>query len=272
MSNASEYFDKSSDEYVDKWRLLHDDPSNPTLYFRAQMTRRMLEMAAVRQGENLVELGCGTGLVLKESLEWTRPVFGTDISLEMLQRLQDAVLTERAVHVVSDFANISGDADVYLMVDDVRKVSLPKEYFDVILSMEVLRYVDDIERCFERVRAIAKPTSRFVFSITNLWSTSLFPTKFAIRKRLGRFNEEREVHQYFVTERSVREKLREAGFEIYELDRIRLLSAIPLLSRLLTRRRSFKGLQRIQAIDDALSKIPIIQKFCDTFLIAATPR
>ncbi|MBI4615026.1 MAG: methyltransferase domain-containing protein [Planctomycetes bacterium] len=275
MSNAREYYDRTSEGYVSKWREIDRKPENPAFYFRRRLIEGLLDLAAIREGERVVEMGCGTGLVLKEALKRTRPVFGTDISIEMLRRVQDSVLADRRVEIVSGFsgvprgpAGIRGGADAYLMVDDIRNPSLPAGLFDVVLSLEVLRYVESLDSCLARVRSVLAPGSRFVFSATNLWSASLFPLRFSLRRRLGLVKPDRELLQYFVTEGSLRSRLRRAGFEVTGFRRARLASINPLFSPLI---RTSAAARRIETAEDALSRVPIVRGLFDTFLVAARP-
>lgn len=268
MSNAREYYDRTSEGYVSKWRGIDREPENPAFYFRRRLIDGLLDLAAIQAGERVVEMGCGTGLVLREVLKRTRPAFGTDVSIEMLRRVQDSVLADRKVEIVSGFSDARSGADLYLMVDDIRNPSVPPGLFDVVLSMEVLRYVEDLGPCLARVRSILAPGARFVFSVTNLWSASLFPIRFSLRRRLGLVKPDRELLQYFVTEGSIRARLREAGFEVTGFRRARLASINPFLSPLI---RTAALARRIEAVEEALSRVPVVRAFYDTFLVAARP-
>jgi SAM-dependent methyltransferase len=142
---------------------------------------------------------------------------------------------------------------------------LPGGYFDKILSLEVLRYVDDLDRAFINIRKIMKENTVFVFTLTNLWSLSFFPLKYSLRKRLGLLDEKNELSQYFVTEKIVRKKLKEKELKIIRFEKLNLFSANPLLARIVKNR---KWAEKIILIDKQLSKYSIINKFYDTFLIA----
>lgn len=268
MSNAREYYDRTSREYLEKWRRPGEE-ENGTLYLRRRLIESLVDLADVREGERLVEIGSGTGLVLRAALQRTRPVYGTDISVEMLKRARDDVLSEHDVSIVDRFEPTMPPADVYLMVNDFRELDLPRGFFDVILSLEVLRYVDDVDRALRAVRTIAGPQTRFVFSVTNLFSSSLFPAKFSVRNLLGRVDPDRELLQYFETESSIRRKVRDAGFRVTAFKR----DGLPLLRKIALRPDSSGGeARKVERRERSLAEVPLLRGLYDTFLVAVRPR
>ena len=266
MSNAKEYYNKFSQDYINKWGLLGSDLNKPANLYRKVLIDVFLEAADIKNGDKVIEIGCGTGLVLREILKKTSPVFGIDISIEMLKRTRDSVLKDQRVIILDDFSHTGSQvADVFLAADDFLNLHLPEGYFDKILSLEVLRYVDDLDRAFVNIRKIMKEDAIFVFTLTNLWSLSFFPLKYSLRKRLGLLDEKSELLQYFVTEKIVRKKIKEKELKIIRFEKLNLFSASPLIARIVKNR---KWAEKIILIDKQLSKIPIINKFYDTFLVA----
>lgn len=223
MPDAKEYYNRTSQDYVEKWSKIDTESDSPANLFRRKLIRSLIEMARIGPGERVVEIGCGTGLVLKELLKYVKPVYGVDISSEMLKRVQDSVLRDRQVVMVNDFKEIEPDqldADVILLENDILNLSIPRKYFDKILSLEVFRYLKETRQTLKNVAEIMKPESIFVFTVINLWSANLFPIKFTIRKWLNLVDYETEILQYFTTERAIRKIIKEADLEIIEFRRI----------------------------------------------------
>lgn len=243
MSNAKEYYNRTSRNYVEKWRKIDSEPNNPSSHFRLKLIRSLIEMAGIRSGEKVIEIGCGTGLVLKELLNYVKPVYGIDISVEMLRRAQDSVLRDRKVVIVRDLEEIKESQpgpEVILLEDDILNLNLPHGHFDKILSLEVFRYIKDTRRALSNIAEIMKPESIFVFTVTNQWSANLFPLKFSVRKLLGLVNPEKEIFQCFTTERSIRKIIKKAGLGIIEF----------------------------RKMDKRFKNIPVLRFFFDTFIIA----
>jgi SAM-dependent methyltransferase len=267
MSNAKDYYNLNSQGYVQKWDQLFGNSDSPKDYFRRQLIDLVLGMSHIRKNSKVVEVGCGTGLVLKEVLKHTDRVFGIDIAEAMLRRVADSTLRDKKVAIVNDFsdADAYGAAEIVLMEGDFRALNLPRGYFDRIISVEVLRYVDDIEKCFDYCRSIMKSDSIFIFTITNLWSASLFPVKYTVRKLAGLIDDQKELKQYFVTERRLREKLRKTGLELVDSKRFGLLALNPLLRRLI---QTKSAAVKIHDLDTKMANLRGVRNLFDTLIVA----
>lgn len=267
MNNAEEYYNSHSTGYVDKWDLSEIGLKKPANHYRLEIINIMIAMAGLKKGDRVVEIGCGTGLVLREMSKVTTPLCATDISLSMLERVKDSLLKDKKVSIVDNFTQTLSDqsAEVFLMQNNLLSLNLPTNYFDKIMSMEVLRYVDNVPKALENVKEIMKPESIFVFTITNLFSLSFFPIKYSLRKMLGLVNQEKELLQYFVTEREIKRYLKEAGLKIVSFKKLNLLTFNPLVERLVG---TDSKARKVVELDSFLSKVPIVNKFFDTFILA----
>lgn len=271
MNNAKEFYNLHSQGYVQKWDQLFVDSEEPKHYLRRKLFEDVLKMSHIRTESRVVEIGCGTGLVLKEILRYTDRVVGVDVSEAMLRRVADSTLRDRKVAFVDDIADVGThpEAEVLLTEGDFTSLKLPENYFDRIIAVEVLRYIDDIDRCFAYCRSIMKPDTRFVFTVTNPCSCSWFPLKYKLRKHFKMTDPKAELVQYFVTEKAVRAKLRKAGFDVVGFKRTGLLTMNPLLRRFI---RSKTEAAKIRAWDDTLAGWFPFKKFFDTFVVAVKRR
>jgi predicted TPR repeat methyltransferase len=263
--NARDYYDRHSAEYAEKWRAL-ERVAQPSDVYRKNMVANLLEMAAVRPGGQVAEIGAGTGLVLRELLQRTRPVVGTDVSIEMLRRAQESLAPDWRVVLVDALPNDCDSADVYLVPDDLQSTQLPRHRFDTILSMEVLRYIGDLDRALANVRSALVDGGVFAFSVTNRWSLGLFPIKYEARRALGRVRLDEELAQYFVTEGSIGRALARTGFRVAELRKLNCLTFNPVVRRLV---RTSAGARRAIEADKRLERIPGVNRLFDTLLVAA---
>ena len=266
MNNAKDYYNLHSAGYVSKWDLSLG-LKKPANYYRLQIINSIIEMAHIETVDKVVEIGCGTGLVLDELLKICRPIYGTDISIEMLQRVKDSLLKDKKVSIVDNLNDVlnNGGSDIFLMQNDLLGLNLPKNYFNKIISMEVLRYIDDVPKSLQNVKNIMKQESIFVFTVTNLWSFSLFPIKYSIRKLFHRINKKDELLQYFVTEKGIKREIANAGLTLVSFKKLNMLSFNPLIERLV---KTDIQAQKIMRWDRVLSKVPILNNFFDTFILA----
>ncbi len=269
MRNPQEYYNAHSQGYIQKWDLSQEGLKRPVNYYRLKTIELLIKLAAIKPGEKVVEIGCGTGLVLREVLKITRPIYGTDISSEMLQRVKDSVLKDKKVSIVNDLSQPQIEdpgSDVLLMQDDLLKPKLPQKFFDKVLSMEVLRYNDDLPGCLNNIHAIIKDEGIFVFTVTNFFSFGLFPIKYNLRKLFNKIDRSRELVQYFVTERSIKKEIAKANFSIVAFEKTGILSVNQFVRRFV---HTSQGAEKIIRLSRILSKVPIIDQFFDTFIIAA---
>ncbi|MFH1423745.1 MAG: class I SAM-dependent methyltransferase [Candidatus Nealsonbacteria bacterium] len=267
MRNPQEYYNANSRGYVQKWDLSQEGLKRPRNYYRLKIIESLIKLASIKQGDRVIEVGCGTGLVLREVLKLIRPVYGTDISSEMLQRVKDSVLKDKKVSIVNDLSEPNPGSDVLLAQDDLFKSKLPQKFFDKVLSMEVLRYNDDLPKCLNNVHDAMKDGGIFVFTVTNLFSFGLFPVKYNLRKLFNKIDRSRELVQYFVTERSIKKELAEADFSIIAFEKTGLLAANKFVGRFV---HTAEGAEKIIKLSRKLSKLPVINQLSDTFIIAVT--
>lgn len=269
MRNPKEYYNGHSRGYVQKWDLSQEGLKRPANYYRLKTIELLLKLADIKPGEKVVEIGCGTGLVLREALKIIKPVYGTDISSEMLQRVKDSTLKDKKVSIVDNFSEIKNEdsgSDVLLMQDDLLNSELPHKFFDKILSMEVLRYNDDLPGCLRNVHTTIKDGGIFVFTVTNLFSFGFFPLKYNLRKLFNKIDRSQELVQYFATECSIKRDLARANFSIVAFEKAGILSVNQLIGRFI---HTAEGAKKILKLSGKLSKVPVINQLFDTFVIAA---
>lgn len=88
-------------------------------------------------GRDLLEVGCGTGLVLQRLAEFARSAKGVDLSPGMLDKARD-----RGLDVCEGSAT---------------KLPFPNDAFDVTCSFKVLAHVPQIERALAEMARVTRP-------------------------------------------------------------------------------------------------------------------
>jgi ubiquinone/menaquinone biosynthesis C-methylase UbiE len=116
---------------------------------------RLLEMADLREGEAVLELACGTGLVTFPAAEAVGPtgrVVATDISAAMVERVREEAAERGLGHVTVERA-------------DAATLPYPDAAFDVVLCSLGLMYVPDVPAVLEGARRVLRPGGRLVASV-----------------------------------------------------------------------------------------------------------
>lgn len=121
-----------------------------------------LEAEFVRRfatGKDVLEVGCGTGLVLRRIAEFARSARGVDLSPNMLELARERQL------------------DVQL--GSATELPFPDHSFDVSCSFKVLAHVQQIERALAEMVRVVRPGGHVLAEFYNPWSLR------ALAKRLG---------------------------------------------------------------------------------------
>jgi len=150
-----------------------------------KMTRhhRMLELAVrlskVRDGEQVLDIGCGTGLL---SLTFLRKadcrVTGIDVSGEMLSYFEKKI------------AGLSLSGRVHCTVGDAASLKFKDEAFDVIASTVAMHHIRDKEPVIRNIFSMLKPRGRFVLGELDMDTTGELTDVRRLKRILAFFNEE----------------------------------------------------------------------------------
>lgn len=124
-------------------------------------------------GRDVLEVGCGTGILLRRIAPLARSAIGLDISRQML-----AVARERGLQCVQ------GDATALPFAD---------ESFDAVYSFKVLAHVEDIERATSEIARVLRPGGRAFLEFYNRHSLRYLAKRLAGPGRVAEDTHEGEV-------------------------------------------------------------------------------
>lgn len=120
-------------------------------------------------GMEAVDVGCGGGIFLETLLKKGARVTGVDYSDVMLKACRKNL-------------KCVNDANLMLVNCDASSLELPDGKFDLLLSIGLLDYVDNVEEVLNEFKRVMKPNAGMIATIPR--STSLF---FSIRNEFGRY-------------------------------------------------------------------------------------
>lgn len=109
-----------------------------------------LELDVLRpyaQQKEVLEVGSGTGLIMKNLEETAKTVVGVDISAGML-----AQAVHRGLNVVQGSAT---------------NLPFPNEHFDLVYSLKVLAHIPDIEKALQEMSRVLRPNGILVAEFYN---------------------------------------------------------------------------------------------------------
>jgi SAM-dependent methyltransferase len=186
----------------------------------------------VGQGKDVLEVGCGTGLILQQVAQFARSATGMDLSPGMLERAR-----ERGLEVVEGSAT-------ELPFDDAS--------FDVAYSFKVLAHVPAFEQALAEMARVVRPGGYIVFDAYNRQSLRyLVKRLFGPRSTSSSFDEG-AIPTRFATPREIRRCL-PAGTRVVGQAGIRLAIPWAGVLRLPAVGRVIEGLEW-RLMDSSLSR------------------
>lgn len=162
------------------------------------------------EGRDVLEVGCGTGLVLQRIAQFARTAKGIDLSPGMLEKAR-----ARGLDVVEGSATD-------LPFDD--------ESFDVTCSFKVLAHVREIDQALSEMARVTRRGGVILAELYNPWSLRGLLRRLGPARTVGDGTRESDVYTRFDSPRRARE-LAPPGCELFDARGVRIVTpAAPLVS------------------------------------------
>lgn len=161
-----------------EWDSLYDK-NNPASY--PFIVRFVKAINLIKQVENnsVLDLGCGTGILIPYVIENKGKYIGLDNSESMLKTVN------------KKFSKLIENGNVSLHLKDIREFT-PSEKFDIIIGLGFIEYFDDPETVVEQLYELLPKGGQLILSFPNFKSLDYFnlqltaPIRFLLRKLTGR--------------------------------------------------------------------------------------
>lgn len=128
-----------------------------------------VELARVKQGDKVLEIGCGTGLFTRKFYEATQAdITAIDISEDLLEQARKLL------------------PGVVFQVDDAMNLSFGEKTFDVVYGSSVLHHLE-FDSSLKEIMRVLKPGGRMIFAEPNMINPQIMIQKNVpfIKKWLG---------------------------------------------------------------------------------------
>ncbi len=237
-------------QFTERYARLGVDPyENCFTYSRHRLDAALGRcLPAAGHGLRLLDVGCGTGHHLARLR--TRGfdvagIDGSDAMVELARAQNPGATIERA---------------------DVEAIPFESARFDVIVCIEVLRYLPDISRCVREIARVLKPggvclvTAMPLLNLNGYWVVNRMVTMLRVTGFV-------RLKQYFGTSWSLARQFSEAGFERPAIHGV-YLGPVNWIERVAP--RALPGLlRRWEPIDVRIADRPVLREFSNMFLICA---
>jgi 2-polyprenyl-3-methyl-5-hydroxy-6-metoxy-1,4-benzoquinol methylase len=126
----------------------HKNPLINWLFW--QRLRKVMEHVENRQYENILDFGCGSGVMLPFLSNISKQVIAMDVDLLPIQSVQKYIPIANNVQIK--------DATKINIID------LPKDSFDLIIALDVLEHVQDLPKTLSELFLLLKPNGQLIVS------------------------------------------------------------------------------------------------------------
>jgi ubiquinone/menaquinone biosynthesis C-methylase UbiE len=159
----------------------------------------------------VLELGCGTGLILARVAEVAKEAVGIDLSEGMAQRAKDRGLD---VHIGS-----------------VCALPFEDDQFDLAYSFKVLAHVPDIDSAVREAARVIRPDGHLLLEFYNPWSLRYLAKKAAGPQRIGEDRTEADILTRWDSPRAI-PRLLPPNLELVDYYGVRVLTPFAAVHRL----------------------------------------
>jgi len=217
-------------------------------------SRRRLEalldrlVPAKGDGLRLLDVGCGTGHHLARTRGRGFAVAGVDGSEEMLEQA----------------ARACPGAELHR--SDVEALPFPPGTFDVVLSIEVLRYLPDARACLGELARVTRIGGTCLATASPLFNLSGYPVLNRLAAALPLGNLVR-LRQFFHTSPGLRRLFQNAGFERVAIHGV-YFGPINWVERLAPRAVP-RVLKRWEPLDERVADLPLLRDLSCMLLVHA---
>jgi len=146
MTSVVEHFDRlSSNRY---WSHLYEVTDGITYHFHVRR-RRVLELLPERLGD-VVDVGCGPGVMVEEVRQRGGTFLGIDLSPEMITEARD------------NFGTLEG---VSFQEGNIEKLDLPDASFDQVICMAVIEYLQTPDKALAEMARVLRPGGTVIITV-----------------------------------------------------------------------------------------------------------
>jgi len=168
-------------------------------------------VANYASGSETLEIGCGTGLILREVAQKARNAVGLDISHGML-----GACAERQLNVVEASAT---------------QIPFASNRFDLVYSFKVLAHVEAIQTAMEEMARVTRPGGHLVLEFYNRSSLRYLVRRLRPAGSVGKDTDESHLFTRFDTISELKSMLPES-LELVDTSGLRVATMLPQMFKL----------------------------------------
>jgi SAM-dependent methyltransferase len=220
---------KQGQAYYDDFSTAYERPRGAG-YHRLIDDLEMDVALPLCRGKRVLEVGCGTGLILERLAQHASHAVGVDFSPGMLQTAQRRGLS--------------------VAVGSATQLPFLSNSFDLVCSFKVLAHVPDIQQAFAEIARVTKPGGQMALELYNPWSLRYLAKRLAGPQPISDGRTEADMYTRWDSPRAIRALL-PAGVELEGLRGVRVFTPAAFVHRVPILRAVLASAERA-AVDSPL--------------------
>jgi len=247
---AIRFHHENADLFEARYHEFEADPYGSTFTYGRRKVDAIIDstLADFPAGSELLDVGCGTGFDLKRFTSRGFKVSGVEPA-EAMRTLAQA-----------------NNPTATIIPGDIERLPLPDATFDVVLCIEVIRYLGKPNLALRELARVTKPGGVAVITAAPLLSLNMYALINAVTSRI-RVPGFAHVHQTFTTAARVRADIRSGGFANVEVFGV-FFGPWHVVGRI-SRSALAPALRRFEPLDDWLGRRRPIRDLANHLVIVA---
>ncbi|MCL4479589.1 MAG: class I SAM-dependent methyltransferase [Deltaproteobacteria bacterium] len=243
---------KQAQLFRNRYLIFNKDPYLSTFTYGRKKIDEILYKYLVKYSppREVLDIGCGTGYTLKALKAQGYHCTGVDGAEEMVK------------------IAIQENPDIPILHSDATHLPLQDEAYDIIIAIELLRYIPDRIRAIQEMFRVLKKGGICFVTVAPLLSTHGYAGFNFLNSKLmlpGFSN----LRQYFETTHSITKKFKIAGFNDIKVEAC-FYGPFLWLGKILPKNMFAKILRIYEPIDDFFSRFPFLRNFANHMIVIAT--
>lgn len=185
------------------------------------------------RGGRVLEVGCGTGLILERLARIADEAWGMDLSPGMLQKAH-----ERGLNVV---------------LGSVTDIPFADESFDLVCSFKVLAHVPDIGHALAEIARVTRPSGHMVLEFYNPWSLRFLAKRLAGPQPISDGRTEADVFTRWDSPSTIR-RILPPGVDLVDFRGVRVVTPAAFVHRMPIVSRAVAFAERV-CVDSPLRRL-----------------
>ncbi|MBL4734487.1 MAG: class I SAM-dependent methyltransferase [Flavobacteriales bacterium] len=157
---VKKYYEEEAEKYEKEFYRSESD--YPTLRIRHNYILEMVNSLSLPSSPRILDIGCGTGEMVRDLMSPERQIYGLDISPNMIKIAQEKCAKPKVEK-----------CEVSLGTGDIENLAFDDQSFDLVICSGVIEYLKDDNASLKELKRVIKPEGYLIINVTN---------KFSVRK------------------------------------------------------------------------------------------